>query len=175
MLASTILYVRVLGVLVAVCPAALPLAGPPLATMLSIMAALAAAAWLSARREPADLPVHGNPTELKSALLFTLLFALVLLAVAAAKEYLGQRGLYGVALLSGLTDMDPITLSTAQMVNAGRLEADTCWRLILLASLANLVFKGAMAALLGGSALFRHLAPWFGLALAAGGLLLAAW
>jgi uncharacterized membrane protein (DUF4010 family) len=33
----------------------------------------------------------------------------------------GSRGLYAVAALSGLTDVDAITLSTAQLVNAGRI------------------------------------------------------
>ncbi len=69
------------------------------------------------------MPIQENPTELKAALWFGLLFAIVLLAVAAAKERLGQGGLYFVAGLSGLTDMDAISLSTAQLVNSGTLGA----------------------------------------------------
>mgnify|MGYP000653397018 CR=1 FL=1 len=45
-----------------------------------------------------------------------------LLAVAAAREHLGEGGLYAVAAVSGLTDVDAITLSSAQLVRAGQLE-----------------------------------------------------
>ncbi len=46
-----------------------------------------------------------------------------------------------MAILSGLTDMDAITLSTAHMMNAGEVASETGWRLIVSASLANLGFK----------------------------------
>jgi uncharacterized membrane protein (DUF4010 family) len=72
------------------------------------------------------------------------------LAVEAAKQYFGSRGLYVVALISGLTDMDAITLSLARMVEEGGLAATTGWRLILIASVANLLFKGLAAGFLGG-------------------------
>jgi len=72
-----------------------------------------------------------------SALLFGLIYAVVLFVVAAAKERYGARGLYAVAALSGLTDVDAITLSTAQLVNAGRLNAEDGWRLVVLAAISN--------------------------------------
>ena len=93
--------------------------------------------WLRVRKDKITLTEQSNPTELKSALVFTGLFALVLLAVSAAKTYLGERGLFAVALLSGLTDMDAITLSTAQIANAGQVTYSTAWRLILAAAMAS--------------------------------------
>src|SRR5437660_12745588 len=87
------------------------------------------------------MPAHRKPTELTSALSFGLLYALALLAVAAGKEYLGSGGLYVVALLSGLTAMDAITLPTARFVDTGRLPAGNAWRLILVALLANVLLK----------------------------------
>ena len=72
---------------------------------------------------------------------FGLLFVIVLFAVAAAKERLGQGGLYVVAGLSGLTDMDAISLSTTQLVNSGTLGPASGWRIILVAALSNLIFK----------------------------------
>jgi uncharacterized membrane protein (DUF4010 family) len=121
------------------------------------------------------MPIHSNPSELKSALVFGALFAVVLLATAAGKEYLGDRGLYAVAALSGLTDMDAITLSAAQMVNAGRIAPDTAWRLILLAAMSNLVFKAGVVWVLGGRSLFRRVGVVFAAALGAGAALLAGW
>jgi uncharacterized membrane protein (DUF4010 family) len=96
------------------------------------------------------------PSSLRSAVVFGLLYAAVLFAVAAAKEYFGNAGLYGVAFLSGLTDMDAITLSTAQLVKVGRLDPTAGWRLILLGGMANLAFKAGAVALLGSPALRRQ-------------------
>jgi uncharacterized membrane protein (DUF4010 family) len=49
----------------------------------------------------------GNPTELRTALGFGLMYAVVLLAAAWLSDWLGTRGLYAVALVSGLTDVVP--------------------------------------------------------------------
>jgi len=78
-------------------------------------------------------------------------------------------------VLSGLTDMDAITLSTSQLVNQGRLETDTAWRMILLASLSNLAFKGVLVAVLGSRELFRHIVVAFGPVIVAGGAMLWLW
>jgi uncharacterized membrane protein (DUF4010 family) len=71
--------------------------------------------------------------------------------------------------------MDAITLSTSQLANRGRLDPGTAWRMILLASLSNFVFKGGLAAVIGGRALLRRLAPAFGAALITGAAILWRW
>ena len=124
------------------------------------------------RSVPVEFPENTNPTELRAALVFAALYAGVLLAVAASREHLGGAGLMGVAVVSGLTDMDAITLSSAQLVNTGRLSAAEAGRTVLLAGLSNLVFKGLLAAFLGHRLLSRHLLPWLGAGLAGGVALL---
>jgi uncharacterized membrane protein (DUF4010 family) len=103
------------------------------------------------------------------------LYAAVLFAVSFAREYLGSGGLYAVAALSGLTDMDAITLSTAQMVKGGALATETGWRLILVGSLTNLVFKAGVVASLGHARLRRRILSVFGVALAGGVAILIFW
>jgi uncharacterized membrane protein (DUF4010 family) len=175
MIASTIVYARVL-VLVGVAAAGsfVALAGP-LAVMLVFCAVVALAGYLVSRREQAAMPPQENPAQLKSALSFGVLYAVVLVAVAAAKDLFGDRGLYVVAVLSGLTDMDAITLSTAGMVERQGLDSGTGWRVILLASLANFVFKAGVVAVLGGAGLRRRIGVMFGLALAGGAAILWLW
>jgi uncharacterized membrane protein (DUF4010 family) len=112
---------------------------------------------------------------MKSALMFALMYAVVLLAIAFARRHLGSEGLYIVAIVSGLTDMDAITLSTAQLVEAGNLASTTGWRLILVASLANLVFKAGIVAVVGESQLLRFICIRFGIALLGGLAILFAW
>jgi uncharacterized membrane protein (DUF4010 family) len=103
------------------------------------------------------------------------LYAAILLAVAFARHRFGTVGLYIVAGLSGLTDMDAITLSTSRLVHAARLDAETGWRAILLASLSNLVFKGGIVATLGSRALLGRVAILFGAVLLGGGLIFWLW
>ena len=74
-----------------------------------------------------------------------------------------------------MTDMDAITLSTSNLTAQGRLEAQTAWRLILLAALANIVFKGVCACVLGSPALRMRIIVLFGLALAGGAGVLVLW
>ena len=138
----------------------------PLGAMLGSMALIAAGAYLFTRKEPAELGEQKNPAYLDAALLFALIYAIIKLAVAAAKEHFGAAGLYLVGVISGLTDMDAITLSTSQLVNQGRLETQTAWRLILVASLANLVFKAGIVAVIGGRALLKYVVAAFGAAFA---------
>lgn len=101
---------------------------------------------------PAERPVRktANPAELRIAFAFAVGYAFILLINAAAKDILGDRGVFGVSILGGLTDVDAITLSTTQMVNVGRLSTDVAWQSILVASLSNLVFKTGIAFVLGG-------------------------
>ena len=95
--------------------------------------------------------------------------------VALAKEYAGTRGLYLVAVLSGLQDLDAITLSTARMVQQDRIAGDLGWRLVLSAALSNLVFKGALALVLGHATLRKWIAILFGAMLALGLAILFFW
>jgi uncharacterized membrane protein (DUF4010 family) len=175
MLASTVALVRVMVVAALVAPQAAASVAWPLATLLGVLVLLSLVQLLLAGRAHVHLPEAGNPAELKPALFFAGLYALVTLAIAAAGDWLGHQGLYLVALVSGLTDMDAVTLSTTRLLSQDRLVAEVAWRVILLAALSNLVFKGASAYVLGGAALGRRVLILFGIALVSGIVLFFVW
>jgi uncharacterized membrane protein (DUF4010 family) len=163
MIASTVVFVRVLVEMAVVVPEALPEVGPPVATVLLGFAILSFMSWRRhAQGEPDAMPEQENPTELRPALVFGGLYGLILLAVAAGENWFGAEGLYVIALISGMTDMDAITLSTAHLTREGRVEPAMLWRVVLVASLSNLVFKLGVAWVMGGRALARQLAPLYG-------------
>lgn len=172
-IASTVVFGRVLLLVAAAAPdhfvrmARLPMA------MLGIMSLAAVILGWRTRRHPVSPPPASNPAELRLALTFAALFVAVLLAVAAARERLGNAGLYAVAVLSGLTDMDAITLSTAQLARRGELDGALAGRVILVAALANLAFKAGAVAVLGSRELARHVGMLFGAAILVGAVLLA--
>jgi uncharacterized membrane protein (DUF4010 family) len=174
--ASATVFVRLLLIIAVASPAFLRHAAPPLALMLVIFVVTAGTAWWRQRSQSSpEVTLEQNPAELKVALLFGLLYAGVLFVVAAAKEKFGSAGLYVLAGISGLTDVDAITLSSVQLVNSSQLDPDTAWRVILLATLSNLVFKGGAVATLGSRPLFMRVLVIFSVALAAGIAALLAW
>ena len=175
MIASTVAIGRVLVEIAVVASGSFAKLALPLGAMFAAMALIAASAYFLTRKETAELPVPNNPAQLKAALIFALIYAIIKLAVAAAKDHFGTAGLYVVGVISGLTDMDAITLSTARLVDGQGLDPNTGWRTILIASLANIVFKGLAVAALGTRQLFVHAALLFGLSLAAGGVILWLW
>jgi uncharacterized membrane protein (DUF4010 family) len=175
MIASTVVYARLLVEVAAVAPRSLYEMGPPLGAMLGVAVLLSLLMWIFGRKRAADLPEQGNPAELKSALVFGALYALVLLAVAFARDRFGTAGLFTVAAISGLTDVDAITLSTSRLVESAQVDTATGWRAILIASMSNLVFKAGIVAVLGHRRLFGRIALLFGATLAAGGAILWLW
>lgn len=171
-MASTIVFGRILAEIGAVAPSAFPALAPPIAAMAAVMVVIAVALVLTQKRDGAEEVTASNPSELKSAFSFAALYAVVLLAVAFAKDRWGQGGLYVVAVVSGLTDVDAITLSTAGMVGEGRIDALQGWRTILAAALSNMLFKTGVVAVMGHPDLLRRVGLAFGAAIAAGILII---
>jgi uncharacterized membrane protein (DUF4010 family) len=171
-IASSIVFARVIFEIATVAPSFLPIAVWPLATIMLVIAISACVLWFWDRSKAELMPAQDNPTELKSALFFGFLYAVILLAAAFAKERYGSSGLYVVAGLSGLTDVDAITLSTSQMVNLNRIDADQGWRLIVVATMSNLVFKAFIVAVLGHRRLLARIGGCFAIVLAVGMIIL---
>ena len=175
MIASTVMYGRIFFEVAVAAPSVLPALTPPLLILALANVAICGVALLFVRGHAGELPEQDNPTELRAAVIFAALYGVIIFAVAAARDAYGDTGLYVVALISGLTDVDAITLSTANLLEAGRLDAGSGWRAIVLASLSNLVFKGVLAGVLGGGTLLLRVAPLFAASIAAGIAVLRFW
>ncbi len=173
--ASTIVFGRVIFEIAVVAPELLASVAPPLVIVMLVMGVLAVVMYGFRGGDAEHVPLDKDPSQLKAAVIFGLLYAVVLFAVAAGQQWLGDSGLYLIAAISGLTDMDAITLSTAQLIKRGELEVDTGWRMILVGSLSNLVFKGAAVAVLGHPRLLKRVSIAFGIVLLCGMLLLLLW
>jgi uncharacterized membrane protein (DUF4010 family) len=113
------------------------------------------------------MPDVANPTEIRIALGFGAIYALVLFFASWLEDYAGSKGLYIVAIASGLTDVDAITLSTLRLYNVDKVTAAQAVTSICLANFANLSFKTSLIVSIGGMALARRAVPGF-VAVAAG-------
>lgn len=93
-----------------------------------------------------------NPFSLTEAVKFALIFAVVLLVVEFARRNASVSGIYAVAALAGLTDVDAITLSMAKFARDGG-DARTAVTAISIAAFANTVGKCGLVFALGGASL----------------------
>jgi uncharacterized membrane protein (DUF4010 family) len=154
LLAWAVMFGRVLVIVLAVNVGLVYRLLPPFAAM-GLVTLLVA--WLLYRRggETAgeqDVPLR-NPFSLTAAAKFALVFAAVLLLVKVTQFYVPGGGVYVVAALAGLTDVDAITLSMAEYAKANPPTAAAI--AVVIAALSNTVVKCGMVAALGGPALRR--------------------
>lgn len=96
-----------------------------------------------------------NPTELRAALTFAALFAVVSVLVAWMNTIIGVAGIYLAAFVSGLTDLDAIALSTLRMINTFAMKPSQVAIAISIAIFANFIFKFGIAILMGSVRLAR--------------------
>jgi uncharacterized membrane protein (DUF4010 family) len=81
--------------------------------------------------------------------------SLVTIVAKAAQTYLGAAGLYLAGALAGLTDVDAISLSMANLAAANPESLVVAARAIIIAVLANTLVKAGMAVFMGAPALRR--------------------
>jgi len=133
----------------------------PCASMAGVAAVAAALLhWRGAgkpKSQASEVPLK-NPFSLWAAMKFGALFAAVLLVVKIVETRFAGQGLYAVAALAGLTDVDAITLSVARSARLGG-DAGAAVVAIVIAALANTIAKYGMVAALGSPALRWRLLP----------------
>ena len=121
-----------------------------------------AIAWFLARgtgKVEAPALTLENPVDIGSAVRFAALLAIVMLLVPAIRAWLGDAGLYLLALVSGFIDVDAISLSTARLVGSD-IAAQTAVAVILTAVAANTIAKAGWILIIAG----RQLAGRYALA-----------
>jgi uncharacterized membrane protein (DUF4010 family) len=154
-LASVVMCGRLMVLVVAIRPALLPRLAIPIGAMAAVGLGFVLFLW---RRSLPDAPrgappAHANPFSLRSAIVFGAIFAGVLLLVKASDVWLGAKGTWLAALLSGLVDVDAITVAIAR--GADGTGAAVAVTGIVVACISNNLFK-AGAAIAGGAGPFRR-------------------
>jgi uncharacterized membrane protein (DUF4010 family) len=122
-----------------------------------VVGAVLALAFVRRNDIPGDIPVPetANPTEFREAVGFGALFAAVLVLSAWLNNVAGAKGLYLVAVASGLTDVDAITLSTGSLLEQGSTVARVAVLTVAIALVSNQVVKLAFVMIRGGTGLLR--------------------
>src|SRR5690606_29882443 len=155
-LAAAMMTPRVAVELAVVNPTILAGMWPVLAVL--ALVPLIGVAWINYRHESADVPHDvklSNPLQLRAALVFGVLLSLLFIAGRVIEVNLGDAGIYAMAAIAGLVDVDAISLSLAEAARH-ELDVTTAQRGIVIALLVNTAVKGMLAAALGGLPMLRY-------------------
>ena len=109
--------------------------------------------------ERAEVESGHNPFELGDAIKFGGLFAVVIFVAAAAQVYFGNTGLYLAGALAGLTDVDAIALSMANLAQQDPASSGAAARTIVIAVISNTMVKCSMVIWLGAPPMRRTMIP----------------
>lgn len=147
-LASTVMFPRVLFLILVIHP---PLAFKIIIPFILMLLTGLIFIFVSQKnKSPEAVAIHPeykitNPLKLSTAIKFGLLFAFVLIVVEYSQKLLGSSGVYLASFLTGLTDVDAITLSVARLAKNAQLSSDVAGISVMIAALMNTVSKGAIS------------------------------
>jgi uncharacterized membrane protein (DUF4010 family) len=157
-LAAGTMAVRILAEVSIVNPALLPTLAPPIAVL--AMVPLIAAGAIALRKESklqtpstSDVEIK-NPIELGSALGYGAVLAVLFVSIRAVEAWFGKSGIYVLSALSGITDVDAVSLSLAQSAKVD-LPLSAATSGILIAAMVNTLVKAILATVIGGWKLAR--------------------
>jgi uncharacterized membrane protein (DUF4010 family) len=151
-LASTIMYVRIFIVVLVFNSAILTLLWLPLLIFMVsglIVSLVMSKKFINGKHEQIELT---NPFRLKSAILFGIIFGIIIFVAKAAQVYLGSGGLYAASALAGLTSVDAIVLSLAKFAT-GSISIHIAVIAIIIATISNNIVKAIISSATGSKEL----------------------
>ena len=172
LLAGVVMVVRVVGIALALAPSLvgellLPAAAGAL-VLLSGSAFLILRYKKEAEGEAAPLHLK-NPFDVATALKLTALIAVIMLLAKMLSAVSSTGGLYLLAAISGIADVDALTLSMARL-SASQIALAEAASAIIIAVCINTASKAAMAATIAGRTIGATVGTFSALAIAAMGL-----
>lgn len=153
--ASAMMFPRMLAVVAVAAPLLAERLARPL--ILACAVSLLAAVWLVRRDTKADLqgnaqrPEPSNPLDLITAIKFGLILATIMVLARGATARMGDQGLYLLSAVSGLVDVDAISLSAASMMSQGQISISVAANAVLIAATVNTLLKAALVLTVGGA------------------------
>lgn len=111
---------------------------------------------------------YTQPFAIGPALKFGLFFAFIIFISKLAQIIAGANGIYFASILSGLADVDAITLTMSSLSRTGEISNMVATTAIILAAASNTCVKAGIAWFLGEKTFARYILVIFGLVLLVG-------
>ncbi len=158
--AWAVMFLRVMVQIGALNPALLNLLWMALLAAAAVLALYAGFLFRRHRSDDNQEVQLVNPFELRPALTFGAIYALILLISRAAQLYFGNLGIYVSSVIAGLADVNAVTLSMADLSSGtGGLDLVVAARAVILAVLSNTVVRSVMVFVTGSGKLRRYMLP----------------
>jgi len=145
LLASSMMYLRILVLLAVLGPAFAALLWWKMVLLSLIGLALAFTVPAQEDQGGEEGPRLQNPFEVTPALLFAAVFVVLLVITEIVRSSLGEAGMIGLSLLVGVADVDPFILSLVHAPGGATTAASVA---MLLAVMSNTLAKGTYFAVL---------------------------
>jgi uncharacterized membrane protein (DUF4010 family) len=172
LVAGVVMMLRAGAIAVALNGALLTSLLPTLLTAAAVLSIGAAILWFrNVQQETPELRIS-NPLAIGTAIKLAALLAAVMLAAELVRRTFGGVGVLAVAALSGIADVDAVTISIARMAGDD-VDLNTAARAIMIAIAINTVSKAIMAGWVGSKRVGLLVGGISAVALA-GGLVVAA-
>ncbi|AAB85926.1 MgtC/SapB family protein [Methanothermobacter thermautotrophicus] len=147
-ISSSMMFFRILLEVSVVNSSLVGYVAPPMLAMGVLGVMLAAMFMRSSSGIDSDIKIE-NPFSVKPALIFGALFLAILFISKAASVYLGRGGVLVASVISGVADVDAITVSMSILAAGGSISQSTAAAAITLAGVSNTLIKGGIALVLG--------------------------
>lgn len=158
-IANGIMFLRVLVVVSVLNQNLLRILFLPFLLLAGLTAVLASIVWWKTASVKSKITLT-SPFTLLPALKFGVIFAVTTTLLKIAHNYFSSRGIYAVSFLSGLADVDAVTVSVAQLMPTA-LSAETALVAVFIATLTNILAKGGIAYWFGNKEFGRIVAACF--------------
>lgn len=141
--ANGMMMLRTIIVATVLNPALFPLLVIPVGILLLLTVLLGYITWSKTVFSTKKITLN-SPFTVKPALQFGLLFAVIIALIKIVYYYFSSQGVYVLSFLSGVADMDAITISLAQ-ISKESLLSTIAVKGILVATLTSIAVKGGIA------------------------------
>jgi uncharacterized membrane protein (DUF4010 family) len=169
-IACTVMFPRILIIVGLIQPQLLRALAWPMGIMAVIACASALGQWRALKTsKEVEAPTLQNPFDFRMALQFAALLTLILILARALRTWFGSLGVYLLAAVAGLSDVDAIAVSLSRTAPE-ELALVAAAGAITVAALVNTVVKGLMAVFIGGGTIGRRVGLTNAVA-AAGGMI----
>ncbi|NOI13274.1 MgtC/SapB family protein [Vibrio hepatarius] len=153
------MFPRLIVVLTVLNPPLVKLLWPIILSMMVAMYFMAWRIWREVDIENIESDnKQKNPLALQSAVFFGLVLAMIMLLSHALSDWFGDAGTLILSALSGITDVDAISLALARQ-STQTLSLSTAALGIVIAASVNTLVKMGMVVVLGDKSLARRIAP----------------
>ena len=163
LLASTVMYPRIFLIVLVLNSALINSVWLPLTlfTLTNVVVCYFMSKKINSSRSQHEIDLK-NPFKLKSALLFGLIFAIMIFLAKTAEIYLGKNGIYAASAFGGLASIDAIIVSLTQLTYH-KLNGNVIAIAVIIVVISNSVFKGIITLIWGTRELSKQVIKGLGI------------